>query len=228
MKINGNEISNLVTFGCSFTYGQGLNDRNKESWTALLANKIGLKGKNFGEQGSGNENTLNLLIDLLDFYNNSLVIISLTSLSRIEFINAGSRKAIFRTMPLQYIPDENPYKKFVDQFFDRYFDEEYYYLKYLRIIISLQEILKSRQIPYIMFEGFGNLSYHTQFLTNYKAARLIKEIDKTCFIKFQTADFTTLTDKTKKLPCGHPGFENQIEMTDILSEFLLNKYNPEW
>ena len=42
----------LVTFGCSLTYGQALNDRHKESWPAQLGAKLNLPVDNQGRCGA--------------------------------------------------------------------------------------------------------------------------------------------------------------------------------
>lgn len=44
--------SRLVTFGCSLTYGQALNDRHKESWPAQLGAKLNLPVDNQGQCGA--------------------------------------------------------------------------------------------------------------------------------------------------------------------------------
>lgn len=45
----------LITFGCSLTYGVGLKDRRKQSWSAKLGNMLGLKVINNGIPGACNK-----------------------------------------------------------------------------------------------------------------------------------------------------------------------------
>ena len=48
-------MSRLVTFGCSLTYGQHLNDRHSESWPAQLSNKLDLFCDNQAVNGASNK-----------------------------------------------------------------------------------------------------------------------------------------------------------------------------
>lgn len=45
----------LVTFGCSLTYGQYLDNPKQQSWPSLLAEKLNLDVKNMGYPGSSNK-----------------------------------------------------------------------------------------------------------------------------------------------------------------------------
>lgn len=237
MKINGQEIENLVTFGCSFTYGQGLDDIESQSWTALLADKIKATPINLGVRASGNENILSSLIDHFsadpNAKNNSLVAIAFTHYSRVEFIDVtGKDKRIFHTLPVSALASNNNYYKpwieFLNMFFSSYFDEEYYYLRYLRIIVSIQTILKSWDIPYVMFESFGNREIHQDYLLHPLSNSIIKNIDESKWINFRTRDFVSMTDHRFILPCKHPGPEQHAQMMETIYNNLLNMYKPEW
>mgnify|MGYP003351991979 CR=1 FL=1 len=49
------DVTHLVVNGCSWTYGEGLENPNKEAWPALLANHFGLPIVNLAVQGCGNQ-----------------------------------------------------------------------------------------------------------------------------------------------------------------------------
>lgn len=52
----------LVTFGCSFTYGDSLNNPNRESWPVLLSKMIGKKSVNKAIPGASNLEILNSIL----------------------------------------------------------------------------------------------------------------------------------------------------------------------
>ena len=45
-------MSRLITFGCSHTYGQGLEDRETQAWPYLVADKLNLECINQGRMGA--------------------------------------------------------------------------------------------------------------------------------------------------------------------------------
>ena len=55
----------LIAGGCSFTYGYGLADRDKEAWPAVLASKLGISFVNLGVPAAGNSYISNSVMDYL-------------------------------------------------------------------------------------------------------------------------------------------------------------------
>ena len=57
-------MTRLVTFGCSLTYGQYLDDRDTQSWPAQLAKILSVDVINISEPGASNKK---ILYNILDF-----------------------------------------------------------------------------------------------------------------------------------------------------------------
>ena len=88
-------MSRLVTFGCSFTYGHGLEDchiepnkpgpnPSKLAWPSLLANMLGLEVMNCSNPGASNIHILWKLLNF-DFKDDDLCVIMWTHFGRHPF-----------------------------------------------------------------------------------------------------------------------------------------------
>ena len=78
-------MKRLVTFGCSNTWGQGLDNPKEEVWGAVLANYLGRDFINEGRQGASNKYIAHA-VEQFDFLPNDLVIISWTFLDRFSIL----------------------------------------------------------------------------------------------------------------------------------------------
>ena len=147
-------ISQIVASGCSFTYGYGLSNPTEESWSGQLSKLLNLDCINLAMNGVGNDFIINSLIDYFiknkNLRDKSLVIIGLTSYSRIEFLRKHSEEVFYTNL------SSWKEKEFIKNFFEERFNERFYYLKFLRKIILLQSLLKNWNVSYIMFEALDN------------------------------------------------------------------------
>lgn len=77
----GNSIKRLVTFGCSFTYGAGLEDPNTQAWPAVLGRLTKRTVINNGSIGSSNLEILARILSF-NFQEDDLVVIGWTYCNR--------------------------------------------------------------------------------------------------------------------------------------------------
>lgn len=210
-------MKRLVTSGCSFTYGKGLDDPSRESWPSRLAEMSTLDCVNLGENGMGNEYCLSSIINYFSLHpnhiNDSVVVICFSSYSRIEFFNS-QRQEVFTSRPLL-----NTDLDFINKFRQEYFNEEYYFERYLRTIILLQTYLKFNKIPYIMFEAFDHVDFK-RLLKGNRICALFKQIDKSNWIKFGSSNFKKMTAHMEFQDDGHPAASAHNLMAEILYEPL--------
>jgi len=103
---------------------------------------------------------------------------------------------------------------FNQTFFERIFNEKYYYRKYLRQVILCQSYLENNSIPYLMFEGIWNS--HEKFTNDSKSQTLISQIKKDKFLGFGKEWFITYVNN-QILPCRHPTKEAHEQMAKILA-----------
>jgi hypothetical protein len=122
----------LIASGDSFTYGYGLDDA-QNAWPYRLAYKLECDVVNLAIKSMGNEHVFNSIIDYFicnpNDIDNSIVILGLSEYSRVEFIHAHDKKR-FCVLP---------YGKFLPQFsqifLKDFYDDEYYYTRFLRNLI---------------------------------------------------------------------------------------------
>ena len=106
-------------------------------------------------------------------------------------------------------------------FFEQMFNERYYYSRYVRIIISLQSILKTWGIPYLMFEALSG-NPHKEMLVHNDIRELVSEIDRNRWLRFAMGNLDTMTSLLERLPCGHPNAKAHAEMAEILYKHIIN------
>jgi hypothetical protein len=111
-------------------------------------------------------------------------------------------------------------------FFDEMFIPDYYYARYIRIILNLQIMFKSWDIPYLMFEGISG-NPHKDMIFKSDIKPLVDEIDRSNWLRFTTGNLDTMTDQRERLPDGHPNANAYREMSEILYKHLINKYATE-
>jgi len=253
MLIAGREIKRIVATGCSFAYGHGLADRKVESWPARLAERLGVECVNLGVQAMGNEHVVNSIIDYFsmnpEHKKDSFVVPSFTSYIRVEFYDPLFYKTFYKntsnleklwpeawaTRPLigdqlenycSHMKNPTTTKKYLmnELFYKEFFNEEYYFARYYRNIISLQSVLKSWDIFYVMFDGLDNP--HAFYGVKKRIHPLGKQIDSKNWINFGKICFRGMTGM-KELPCGHPNAEAHLEMSNILYQHIINNYVTE-
>jgi hypothetical protein len=229
MKINNKKIKQIVAAGCSLTYGAGLDDPKTQAWPVLLANKFDIECVNLGRSGMGNEYIQSTLLDYFitnpEMKHNSMVIPAYSYFGRIEF-RGRNHKSIWTTLSKNNDNTLPDIKEFKQMFFEELFNENYYYDRYLRIIITLQSLLQYWDIPYLMFEGHG-ANPHKQMVTYHHTRKLLKEIDHTNWMRFGFDNIHTLTHGYEKTSCEHPGRLAQVKIAETLYNHIINNYNVE-
>jgi len=151
-------FQNLICSGDSFSSGYGLEDSTK-AWPYILADRLNISVINLAHEGMGNEYIIRSIID--QDLNNSFVICGFTQTSRTEFIDAKMQK-IFTTIPFRRGQTE-----FEDIFWHDYYDEVYYYEKFITDVKLFSTYLKHNKTPYLFFDVMPINHYCQNFDNNY-------------------------------------------------------------
>ena len=227
MLINDRKINRIVASGCSFTYGDELADRQTETWLAQLAQLCNVEYVNLAYCGMGNEHISRTLIDYFALnpthMTDSFVIPCFTKFSRIEFPHQNPYGKPWATLPMSIIEPE-----FTQLFLERFYNSnwEYYYTRYLRIIIGLQHTFKAWDVPYLMCEGVSG-NDHWQRKQTETVVALKNQIDKSTWFHFFTNNIDTLTDPKDRAPRGHPTAKAYGDFSALLHQHLINNYKAE-
>jgi hypothetical protein len=234
IEIGNKKILQLVASGCSFTRGNGCNDLATESWPAQLSKRLDLNCINLGQSGMGNEHVLRTIINYFaqnpEAKEYSLVILCFSSISRIEFpkhqkVNI-EKFNVWTTLPrIPAVPERKPLEDFIVDFFENIYDDHYYYNRYLRIIISLQAILDSYGIPYIMLEALKNP--HKEMLKYSDSQKLIKQInqDKWLWFFHKCIDSVVTDRNERSFDSQHLNAAGYKKIADHLYNYIIKNYN---
>ena len=192
-------FQHLICSGDSFSSGYGLADSTK-AWPHILAGRLNISVTNLAREGMGNEYIIHSIIaqDL----KNSFVICGFTQPSRAEFIDAKMQKT-FTTIPFRRGQTE-----FEDMFWNDYYDDNYYYEKFVTQIKLFSTYLKYNNVPYLFFDALPIQHYCQNIDTNY----LWHNSENMCSITYP-----------HKLPDDHPNETAHTIMAEKLLKIILDK-----
>lgn len=163
--------------GCSFTYGDELENPMQDSWPVLTASKLNFEFLNDAVPGGTNDRIMYKTIQNIGNYD--CFIIAWTTYTRFTEYNPVDNFEINFTPVLKidvsahYSDDlKNNYKKFKDygtMYYKYWFNEIFEFKKWLQQIILLQTFFKSNNKSYIMLNTFSNnlenfLQPHSRFI----------------------------------------------------------------
>lgn len=228
MQINNRTINRIVVSGCSFTYGRGLENPTDESWPAQLAKLLDVECVNLAWEGMGNEFVQSSIIDYFSankqHRHDSFVIPCFTAYSRVEFTSWQRQDYNYPEWTTIVKSRINP--EWCEQFFKDYFVPDYYYARYMRTIISLQNTLKLWDMPYLMFEALSG-NPHRKMMKNEKILSLVSEIDTGNWLGFAKDNIDTWTNPIDRLADGHPNKNAYAQTANILYQHIINTYATE-
>lgn len=217
MSIN---ISHLVVIGCSFSYGQGLDNPKEDAWPAILANKLSVPVVNLSTPGGGNDR---IMRKLFEYYhadnkgNNPFYIVPFSHSSRRE----------------EYILEENDYRV-IDMHPLSYRKNQYGYTRPALMHYN-QEAASARKLmiqTYIIdFFRANNTNYLTSdFLpdsvTDHHTLKLSfpTAYDKVYNDPYKLIDLANFSKQHTPLPCGHDGPEAQHAIANYIHDELTARY----
>lgn len=141
------KISHIVTNGCSFTYGEGLDDRENEAWPFVLGNKLGVDVVNIARSGSGNDRIFRRTYEYFyeDIKNNNhpLYVIMFSAINRQD----------------RWLEDQQQYQIIspaethdpVSRDFVYNYNKVTFYRNYMMYRHALKNLFEAHNIPYIFY-----------------------------------------------------------------------------
>lgn len=213
-------INKIVTSGCSFTFGEELDNPKQEAWPVLVAKNLNSQCENLGWPGAGNEHIANKIIEYcaLNENKNTLFIIMWSHFSRQLFCRSENHnylRHISATWPAEYDKDLK------NLLFTKYYNETYLFKKTLIQIILLQNFFKAKNYHYIMCSSMKHIipdNVHNDLKS------LVNQIDKTKYKEFNKFSFDTLTDPDFRAPKGHPDARAHKQIADIITSWIKDEF----
>ena len=177
-------IKKIVTNGCSWMEGMGVDDKLEDRLSALFAQKYNAKDINLSIPGGSNDRTLRTTIEWIfqnhksRYFSETLVLIGLTQIHRNEvWYNTGELEdmtqydsAWLRTS-IHKIDDKDDkiFNKYMDLTFKYFHSYQYDYERTLRNIIQLASVCEYYGCKYFIFDALANLELWS--LNGYKEVR---------------------------------------------------------
>jgi hypothetical protein len=136
----------LYTNGCSFVWGDELEDRKNEAFPYLLKNRLNCELLNDSQKGSSNQRILRTTLkqNLNDYF----VIIGWSSIYRYEYYSDGLWTEVLPRDGAKFRGDE----KFKIM---KYIKDEWFIVNFLNQVLALQNHLKYHNIPFFFFLSFA-------------------------------------------------------------------------
>lgn len=198
-------MNRLITHGCSFTYGQELDDPATQAWPALLAKSLGRDLVNLAQPAYANDAIVQDLVSF-DLTKDDLVIVSWTLNHRMIFFD---EEGWYVTLP--ELADETNRSEVIASLL-KTTSTQWLYERWLTQVVLLQNHLKHNNIPFLFLNTFRN--YQGKH-------KLISSIDPVTFMKFKTFYFSILLEIFPKCEFGHPGTEAHQALAKILEKYML-------
>ena len=213
------EISHLVVNGCSFTYGQGLEDREQNNWPALLAKKLGVPVVNLANPGAGCDRIFRTTHEyfITDVKNNNhpfYIIAWSGALRREEYqIKYKGFYNVNLSDPVNLLS-----KAFIDNMDEKgMFSYEKRKYVYWSSVVSL---FKAYNISYFTTDYMPSTTYDEGVVRSVSPDTYDYVINDPNKI----TDFNTLTNDFPKLPCGHDDQTAQNFLAEYCYDKIITKY----
>jgi len=212
----------LYVTGCSFTYGDGLDEaiRPSKNWAGLIGEKLNLPVINDAKGGGGNDRifrtAMTSISKLISENKNPLVIICWSARHRREIFDV--QKNDYRPL---LPPHPAPGKKleqrneFDEMYFKYHSDDGDDIVKTVSYKIGLQSFLKQYNIKHLYTSVWGLVPIYNQPYHHF-----FEKIDITNF------NLVDLYPKSMELPCLHPNLDGHKTIADRLLQEL-DKINIE-
>jgi hypothetical protein len=217
------EVTHLVVNGCSWTYGQGLDDPAQQAWPALIAKALDIPVVNLAVPGSGNDaihrRTHEYVYENLPKGSKPLAIISWSQPWRREAWYEERKGKLVKDYYTVHHPT-GPAKSTPDVYSQAvipHWNEEDFLRKTLLYKASLQNLFNVFEIPFLMTDYSSDFiaSEYVELIRSQKCAPLYSIV----YNKFHIDSFPTKIKQFKPLPCLHDGPDAQR----VLAEYTLSE-----
>jgi len=208
-------FTRLIVNGCSFTYGQELEDPQNQCWGKLTADKLGIPFTNLAVSGAGNDRIYRTTTDHLYQSNDErpLYIIAFSYSARRE----------------EYFEDIKDYRQVsigyecateIERFVLENYNSEIYAHRKLLHWVSTVNALKVNNISYLV----------TDYMPEIPSDDDVVKIQHTKMYEAVHNDpnrlenFLNLTERFPRMPQGHDGFEAQQFLANYIYEEIIKRW----
>lgn len=217
------DISHIVVIGCSFSYGDGLDNPKEDSWAGILSKKLNVPIVNLSSRGGGNDRIMRRLYEY--YYlnssknNNPFYVIAYSHSSRREeFIKETDNYTVISMKDDPALMKEQPFSYDCITNYDPLVSAR----KKLMLQSYVLDFLKFNNLNYLVTDFMPDTEDELNTIS--LLYPLVHE--RVYHDKFKIRDLCEFSVDYPKLPCGHDGIEANLEIGNYVYEQLVSLYNP--
>ena len=210
------KVRRLITHGCSFTYGEELQDPSVSSWPALVSAQLGIDLVNLARPAYSNDAILQDIVaqDINQSDYSDLIVICWTSNLRMMFHDMDGHYTVMSTTK------DKGHRKQISDLLLTTTDLRWLYERWLTQVILAQSYLESRHAKYLFFNAFDNQDANKTLKSPLKS-----KINTSHFIGWPDQGFTEWAYPCKLGPRGHPLEQGHSKVADKLLAALDQRYD---
>lgn len=214
-------IQKIVTAGCSFTYGEELDDLT-QCWPQQLANKLKCDNLvNLAEPAASNDKMVRKIIDHLSANSADLVVIGWSMPGRSEYADEFGYYDVWPGYSGKlFVKDGTEWRKELVDYFNRYHNSEAIHRKWMHQVLMMQGLLNDMGIKYIMLSVVQNDYYKKRIFENYEL--LVDKVNKERFIDFGISGMLEWTHGVPQGKGGHFLVEGHQIVANRVYEHIRN------
>jgi hypothetical protein len=211
-------INKVLTLGCSFTYGEELDNKGTKAWPYLLAKTNNWIAINQGKGGGSNDRNVRLAFDAID-QKYDLIIVAWTVNSRFEVLHNN------QFIDISPIYAEKIKLDWAEEYYKLHYDRLYFYKKWLMQVIMMQSYFKQCNQRYLFCNTFGMWSdlreeHFDSYMTQLN--NLIVQVDGNNYVDWPRYGMTDWMGDCPKGPGGHPLELGHQRIAERINEHIRN------
>lgn len=205
-------IKRIIAHGCSFTYGQELEDPKTQAWPMLVADNFNAEILNLAYSGYSNDGIIYDILRENIKSNDDFVIIMWTWYHRLLFVdNDGWYTCFPEKLKLGHRGE-------ISKLLMSTTDQKWLYERWIDQVVLLQEYFKSNNIRYLFINAFDN--------NQDMISTLLDKIDRKYYVGWPNFNFDSLAfDNYTRLPLGHPDVLSHRKIAEIISNKIEEIYD---
>lgn len=215
------DISHLVVIGCSFSYGQGLDNPKEDSWPGILSKKLNVPIVNLSSRGGGNDRIMRRLYEYhylnSSKNNNPFYVIAYSHSSRREeYIKDSNDYMVVSMKNDPSIMKGQPFSTSCILNYDSFVCAR----RKLMIRSYIADFFKNHNINYLVTDFMPDNEDELQRLSEIYPEPYNRIYED----RYRLKNLGEISIKHPKLQCGHDGIEANLEIGNYVYEELILRY----
>ena len=212
----------ILTVGCSYTYGQGLDNPEAHAWPRPLSTRLGIPLTNHSIIGASNDYIYRTVIEATADRSWDLVIVQWSEISRYEFYNwvDPTKPKGPVQISVQQSSGDTAYNKWVKHLYTDQYHDELRIQQFFCQVLGLQSWLKTRNQRYLFLSMNGFLR-HDLAVFEPALKPLTAQLDQSCILGWPDTGMS-LWSKHHLLPCRHPTVQGHEIIAEKIYEHIGN------